>query len=117
MRISDWSSDVCSSDLARPLEREAYRASGAGDTLQGIAAVDRGIAVRHAEGGDDDLAGIHVVDADARLVALNLHQPLVDCKGTDAIGSASCRDRVCQYVSISVVAVSLQTKQREHIKI
>src|SRR3546814_1732110 len=68
---------------ARPLEREAYRASGAGDTLQGIAAVDRGIAVRHAEGGDDDLAGLPVVDEDARLVALNLHQPLVDCTGTD----------------------------------
>src|SRR3546814_20326132 len=29
------------------------------------------------------------------------------------IGSESCRDRVCQYVSISVVAVSLKTK---HIK-
>src|SRR3546814_19858386 len=28
----------------------------------------------------------------------------------DQIGSASCRERVCQYVSISVVAVSLQKK-------
>src|SRR3546814_17114438 len=29
------------------------------------------------------------------------------------IGTASCRERVCQYVSISVVAVSLK-KQRTH---
>src|SRR3546814_18213364 len=28
-----------------------------------------------------------------------------------SIGRASCRERVCQYVSISVVAVSLKTKQ------
>src|SRR3546814_18873049 len=30
--------------------------------------------------------------------------------GTAQIGRASCRERVCQYVSISVVAVSLKTK-------
>src|SRR3546814_11051087 len=29
---------------------------------------------------------------------------------SDQIGSASCRDRVCQYVSISVVAVSFKKK-------
>src|SRR3546814_1158095 len=29
------------------------------------------------------------------------------------IGSASCRERVCQYVSISVVAVSLKQKQKK----
>src|SRR3546814_11759980 len=28
------------------------------------------------------------------------------------IGGASCRERVCQYVEISVVAVSLKTKQK-----
>src|SRR3546814_5518072 len=32
----------------------------------------------------------------------------------EEIGRASCRDRVCQYVSISVVAVSFKTKK--HIK-
>src|SRR3546814_16114484 len=30
------------------------------------------------------------------------------------IGRASCRERVCQYVSISVVAVSLKKKPRKH---
>src|SRR3546814_13012313 len=32
-------------------------------------------------------------------------------KGVDEIGRASCRERVCQYVKISVVAVSLKKKQ------
>src|SRR3546814_11119615 len=32
------------------------------------------------------------------------------------IGRASCRERVCQYASISVVAVSLKTKNRPYLK-
>src|SRR3546814_14220260 len=31
------------------------------------------------------------------------------------IGRASCRDRVCQYVSISVVAVALKKKQSSYM--
>src|SRR3546814_15907204 len=30
------------------------------------------------------------------------------------IGRASCRDRVCQYLSLSVVAVSLKNKRSQH---
>src|SRR3546814_14967192 len=33
------------------------------------------------------------------------------------IGRASCRERVCQYVSISVVAVSLKKKQHKQVNI
>src|SRR3546814_12438881 len=32
----------------------------------------------------------------------------------DEIGGASCRERVCQYVEISAVAVSLHNKQESH---
>src|SRR3546814_16603100 len=35
---------------------------------------------------------------------------VVSSAGATAIGRASCRERVCQYVSISVVAVSLKKK-------
>src|SRR3546814_12257003 len=35
-------------------------------------------------------------------------------QGSRKIGRASCRERVCQYVSISVVAVSLEKKKRTH---
>src|SRR3546814_15316777 len=34
--------------------------------------------------------------------------------GGEEIGRASCRERVCQYVSLSVVAVSLKTKTKTH---
>src|SRR3546814_18108050 len=36
-------------------------------------------------------------------------------KPTSAIGRASCRERECQYVSLSVVAVSLKKKQKQKI--
>src|SRR3546814_12804267 len=40
-----------------------------------------------------------------------------DAPAPNQIGRASCRERVCQYVSISVVAVSLQTKKtKPHTK-
>src|SRR3546814_15767737 len=47
--------------------------------------------------------------------ALALHQdvPSEPIIGRLAIGRASCRARVCQYVSISVVAVSLEKKNQE----
>src|SRR3546814_20753560 len=35
-------------------------------------------------------------------------------KNLAKIGRASCRERVCQYVSISVVAVSLKKKKQHH---
>src|SRR3546814_16911686 len=36
-----------------------------------------------------------------------------DSKPPASIGRASCRERVCQYVSISVVAVSLKKKKQK----
>src|SRR3546814_14513174 len=42
---------------------------------------------------------------EARAIHMELH-----AAGAGEIGSASCRERVCQEVSISVVAVSLKTK-------
>src|SRR3546814_18291860 len=39
----------------------------------------------------------------------------LDGEGNEEIGRASCRERVCQYVSIPVVAVSLKNKNN-HIQ-
>src|SRR3546814_3123084 len=70
MRISDWSSDVCSSDLHAQRRRD-------GKGLSAFAAL-RGGTDGAAAGGDRD--------GRAR-------------RGADAqIGRASCRERVCQYV-------------------
>src|SRR3546814_18206995 len=96
MRISDWSSDVCSSDLfadeeyiVEPLFALLLARAFAGLKLR----VAERIGLRHRFG--HRLAGV----ADRR------HHHL-------EIGRASCRERVCQYVSISGVAVSLQKKNR-----
>src|SRR3546814_2129133 len=78
MRISDWSSDVCSSDLARQW------LSGFGGSA-GTLVVTTDFAglwtdSRYWEQADSDLAdtGIRTMRAE--------------------IGRASCRERVCQYV-------------------
>src|SRR3546814_16508858 len=97
MRISDWSSDVCSSDLPRPA-RPSRSAS-----LIGVAAPAMRERARH--GGDHVERGEDDADAD-RLVGPAL-------RARDQIGRASCRESVCQYVEISGVAVSLQKKQHK----
>src|SRR3546814_14228396 len=44
------------------------------------------------------------------LAMLDATKPFADSE----IGRASCRERVCQYVKISVVAVSLKKKKKTH---
>src|SRR3546814_10314042 len=73
MRISDWSSDVCSSDLLR---RQQFRQVQPCPFAAGAEA-------DHAIGGSQ-----------AR--AASWQRSLVDRPGQ--IGRASCRERVCQYV-------------------
>src|SRR3546814_16455051 len=92
MRISDWSSDVCSSDL---------------EALGVALVVDRIRLERHI---------IVTVEAVRRLAAGDHHPAAVQLEAGRAvypllaleIGRASWRERVCQYVWISVVAVSLK---------
>src|SRR3546814_15839960 len=101
MRISDWSSDVCSSDLA-----------GWNDFTDGYAAIERrdlpaaqkslsAISALHAASQaardtqtssylailEDDLGGL-----------LAIKQGKLDSGVETKIGSASCRERVCRYV-------------------
>src|SRR3546814_13543817 len=96
MRISDWSSDVCSSDLAEGL-LEQTRDASSGATVIGT------VEVRWLDGDT-----LHVATTEARAGG----GAYVVGRGDDIaeIGRASCRERVCQYVSISVVAVSLKKK-------
>src|SRR3546814_8155815 len=92
LRISDWSSDVCSSDLIGKAEIEAEQ-------------VERYLTIARA----------HKVDAvltiSNQFVALPTHSPLslpkASLRGVELfhwswmhlqIGRASCRERVCQYV-------------------
>src|SRR3546814_9641819 len=85
MRISDWSSDVCSSDLLNVVFGEPDHVSKTllaspvfkKVTLTGSTAVGKLLLKRAAE-----------------------------TLKASKIGRASCRERVCQYVSLSVVAGS-----------
>src|SRR3546814_16308737 len=102
MRISDWSSDVCSSDL---LVAALDLAGGSRLTLTAAAARSgSGYAVTAEAAADavpvNDLARLwpSVVGASAR-------------EWVTKIGRASCRARMCQSVSISVAAVSLTKTQ------
>src|SRR3546814_10314321 len=101
MRISDWSSDVCSADLA------ALLAAAVDQRLQAHAR-----AAAHVERADA-LGAIELVAGDAEQIDAerrHVERHLADCLGGVAvevgalvaaqreIGRESCRDRVCQYV-------------------
>src|SRR3546814_14556709 len=103
MRISDWSSDVCSSDLVGA-DHARHRADN---------------------GTDPDWprrpAPEPAAQAGARaLVRRRRMGPAARCRKRAAwrgqrsgeLGRASCRERVCQYVLNSVVAVSLKKKSQ-----
>src|SRR3546814_20844274 len=112
MRISDWSSDVCSSDLLQHLligdfidlprlRNDAW--------IGGVDAVDIGedvAAVGVQCGGERNRRRIGTAAAERR-DPVSRRQSM---KAGDEIGRASCRERVCQYLSFSVVSVSLKKK-------
>src|SRR3546814_17386496 len=96
MRISDWSSDVCSSDLQHDIDRARRQR------------VDHRRRDRHEQDLEQRRA-----DNDVRPHAEEkAHRGPPDnaAADTEQLGRASCRERVCQYVSISGVAVSLKKK-------
>src|SRR3546814_1505446 len=98
MRISDWSSDVCSSDLLGAV---------GGDVVEmpraiGLALVPRPLGRERDEfPAPVENAARAVMLEEERRVALDL-LPLEHAGDRDAvdrqIGRASCRERVCQYV-------------------
>src|SRR3546814_17614951 len=83
LRISDWSSDVCSSDL-----NVVGAEFDIGQALRGVA------AHQHQPPAFGPAAGVERLEK---------------------IGRASCRESVCQYVEISVDAVSIQKKQNNYL--
>src|SRR3546814_19111137 len=110
MRISDWSSDVCSSDLDVDVAVDGAQVLGldvvAGldaavdglcvpgvrAVLQADAAVDGFQVAVHLAGLGGD-AAVHLVDVGA--VGRRGHGP---GSQQQPIGRATCRERVCQYV-------------------
>src|SRR3546814_19028029 len=116
MRISDWSSDVCSSDLVDGAEPGIFAEAEEALTLAQADAVVRfldehGIArnsvrvigfhgqtVLH-QATDNGRKGNTRQLGNGRLMADRTGIDVVyDFRTDDKIGRASCRERVCQYV-------------------
>src|SRR3546814_15530503 len=68
-----------------------------------------------ALGADGGLGHAQPPFRSSRLIGAE-RQPTSDCRQSLQIGRASCRERVCQYVKISVVAVSLKKKKLKNTK-
>src|SRR3546814_14805483 len=105
MRISDWSSDVCSSDLTARLgdlvggqgtrrRRHLDRLADLRGRVGGKADLDLGIARYRAR--DARQRGLEIVEGrrcghfESALTSFEA--------GRKKIGRASCRERVCEYV-------------------
>src|SRR3546814_21168364 len=98
MRISDWSSDVCSSDLARHLP-SAVHARGDG-RLEPHPARKIGAVAARAGGGGADGRGR---SADAGIpAAVGRAQPVADVRQLDMPGQPLDRKSVVQGKSVSV---------------
>src|SRR3546814_4115539 len=85
MRISDWSSDVCSSDLEQPHLEQPVR--GPVQPQRPDAGIKHDLPTR-SRGGIARLDRIEITGQPAEHGDPLLWQ----------IGRASCRERVCQYV-------------------
>src|SRR3546814_12333043 len=105
MRISDWSSDVCSSDLG-PDRRASETFYGLHTGQYDGATITWAYFVLGFSGAwlfySGNLLWIETRRKNAR-------------KDGEEIGRAACRGRVCQYVEIPVVTVSLKKKNKKHV--
>src|SRR3546814_8441954 len=111
MRISDWSSDVCSSDLPPVSDLFGARLVEEGVIDGDFVAQHRDEFIAHLE--EEFKLGANYKANKADWFAgrwTGLYAPK-DEAGARQIGRASCRERVCKDVLISVVAVTLKKKE------
>src|SRR3546814_12778257 len=97
MRISDWSSDVCSSDLEGP---------GLTNLEYALCAEEMGRI-----GFASEVFNCSAPDTGNMEVFHRYGTAAQKERWLKQIGRASCRERVCQYVSMSVVAGALKKKK------
>src|SRR3546814_16304499 len=112
MRISDWSSDVCSSDLKK-VNTTAYHPQTDGQTERNNRVFADSIA-KHIEQTNMDWGNsLPFITA---AYNSSMHASTLKTPYFLKIGRASCRERVCKYVKISVFAVTLKTKKKKITK-
>src|SRR3546814_13593571 len=104
LRISDWSSDVCSSDLGRfgDGRRPAQPAF--------LRRRERTFVTTSHLGTEHQPRHVQIARQRQRRVVAQFHSGTTG--PAQQIGRATCRERVCQSVYISVVAASLKQKEK-----
>src|SRR3546814_11834598 len=127
MRISDWSSDVCSSDLGRQKgHTELYRgAEYVVDFLPKVkleVVVDDNLAERVVEAiasaahtGRIGDGKIFVVPVET-VLRIRTGESDSDALCVPQIVSTACRERVCKHVLSSVVAFTLKTQMIRYLR-
>src|SRR3546814_14998066 len=114
MRISDWSSDVCSSDLVVVQRVARYRqleGEGFAKPAQQL------IRISTARSGIDPACRLSVPQPGQYECGEPREGGMaVDRRRGQEMGRASCRRRVCQEGSISVVAGLLKNKKNIKVK-
>src|SRR3546814_9633116 len=99
MRISDWSSDVCSSDLTKLGDVRVF--TRLDNVLRSITAAPRGHYVEGEWQLDDAVRFDVATGREQRLGSIRIAPEVRPDQFTLSkveIGRASCRERVCQYV-------------------
>src|SRR3546814_19580503 len=121
MRISDWSSDVCSSDLPDETRNRSFQKEWLAVTLS-AAIYGFGSAFSDAASSNDiDILILHpsgdvaacrfAIECKARLGQLISSVAVTMLSVTEEIGRGSSREQVCQYVEISGVAGDVKKKK------
>src|SRR3546814_13090234 len=116
MRISDWSSDVCSSDLLVPESWNGTNpatAAFAGYRVENIPANTAGrvdLDALKARLGPD-VAAVMITNPNTCGLFERDMMAISDAVHAE-IGRESCRERVYQYAQISLVAVPLKNKNK-----
>src|SRR3546814_4552418 len=97
MRISDWSSDVCSSDLDWTIS-QIWNTHWHGDHVGGNAAIKAatGCTITGPAAEAEKIGTLDRMVREGDSVRIGAHQAAV--LEVPEIGRASCRERVCQYV-------------------
>src|SRR3546814_11890967 len=104
MRISDWSSDVCSSDLVGPASNRGGSAGGKKSGGSSSAKRAKTQVDEAAKAADELKRNLDSILASPDPKAAQMQSLLEKGRDLDSalaspqIGRASCRERVCQYV-------------------
>src|SRR3546814_15743857 len=112
MRISDWSSDLCSSNLLHMADIDSRLDKSAATPIGVTTGPIRGSRKIHVatQTGSGIRVAMREIDLDPHsgeppVRVYDTSGPYPHANATTQIGSAPGRERVCQHVLISVVAV------------